>query len=91
MLIKEIGCLKFCRAIVPEVAISLDIETIDTTDAGEKLICGAVYPMFKLRNETNSCQLIFSQTKIVHDLTIPRAELEAAALNASTGHVVRLH
>ena len=89
-LIKEMGNLKFCRAIVPEGAVSLDIETIDTADAGEKRVCEAVYARFKLLNETNSCQLIFSRTKIVHDLTIPRAELEAAVLNASTGHVVRL-
>ena len=44
-LIKEIGNLKFYRAIVPEDAVSLDIETIDTADAGDKLICAAVYAM----------------------------------------------
>ena len=67
-LIKEIGNLKFCRAILPEDTISLDIDTIDTADTGEKLICAAVYARFKLRNETILCQLIFSRTKIVHDL-----------------------
>ena len=69
-LIKEIGNLKFCKAIVPEDAISLDVETIARADAvnldvetiaradaGEKLICAAVYARFKLRNETNTCQL----------------------------------
>ena len=39
---------------------------------------------------TFSCQLIFARTKIVHDLSTPRAELEAALLNASSGHIVRL-
>ena len=34
--------------------------------------------------------MIFARTKIIHDLSIPRAELEAALLNATTGHVVKL-
>ena len=40
---KEIGKFKYCRAIVPEAAVSLDIQTIDTANAGENLICAAVY------------------------------------------------
>ena len=68
----------------------MEIETIDAADAGENLICAAIYARFKLRSGGFSCQLIFARTKIVHDLTIPRAELVAAVLNASTGHVVRL-
>ena len=41
-------------------------------------------------NGDNSCQLIFARTKIVHNLSITRAELEAALLNASIGHLVQL-
>ena len=59
-------------------------------DAGENLICAAVYARYKLRNGGYSCQLIFARTKVIHGLTIPRAELAAALLNASTGHVVHL-
>ena len=89
-LLNEISHLKFNRAVVPPDATSLDISTIDTADAGKNLICAAVYARFKRRNGTYSCQLIFSRTKIVHDLSTPRAELEAALLNASTGHIVQL-
>ena len=89
-LMEEIGNIKFSRAVVPLDAVSLDIETIDTADAGENLICAAVYARFKRRDGTYSCQLIFARTKIVHNLSIPRAELEAALLNASTGYIVRL-
>ena len=89
-LIKELGTLQFRRAIVPENAASLDIETIDTADAGENLVCAAIYARFKLRGGGHSCQLIFARTKIVHDITIPRAELVAALLNASTGHIVKM-
>ena len=89
-LIDEIRHLKFRRAVVPSDAVSLDMETIETADAGEKLVCAAIYVRFKRKNGTFSCQLIFARTKIVHDLSTPRAELEAALLNASSGHIVRL-
>ena len=89
-LIEELRSLRFRRAVVPENACSLEIETIDTADAGENLVCAAVYARFKLRDGGYSCQLIFARTKIIHDLSIPRAELIAALLNASTGHVVRM-
>ena len=56
----------------------------------KSLICAAIYARYKRRNGEYSCQLIFARTKIVHNLSIPRTELEAAILNASTGHVVRL-
>ena len=38
--------------------------------------------------ESLTCAAIYARYK--HNLSIPRAELEAAHLNASTGHVVRL-
>ena len=79
-LIKELGTLQFRRAIVPENAASLDIETIDTADAGENLVCAANYARFKLRGGGHSCRLIFARTKIVHDITIPRAELVAGSI-----------
>ena len=88
-LIRELGNIRFNRAVIPEDAVHLDVETLDTADAGENLICAAVYARYKRKNGEYSCQLIFSRTKIVHDTTIPRAELAAAVLNASTGHIVR--
>ena len=89
-LMEEIGKIRFSRAIVPEDAINLDLETIDVAAAGEGLVCAAIYARFKRRNGEHSCQLVFARTKIVHDISMPRAELVAAVLNASTGHVVRL-
>ena len=87
--LQELSTLVFKRAVIPTNAVSLDVETINSADAGEKLVCAAIYARYKLRDGGYSCQLIFARTKIVHDLTIPRAELEAAVLNASTGHVVK--
>ena len=75
---------------MPRDALNLDIETINTADTSEHLVCAAVYARFLKRGGFHSCQLIFARTKVVHGLTIPRAELTAAELNASTSHVVRM-
>ena len=90
-MIKEIGKVEFNRAIVPTDAVSLDIETLDTADASMSLVCVAIYARFELPNNKHSCQLIFSRSKIIpQNTTMPRAELLAATLNATTGHVVKL-
>ena len=89
-LIDELKSIRFHRAVVPSDAASLDIETIETADAGEQLVCAAIYARFQRKNGSYSCQLILARTKVVHELTIPRAELEAALLNASSGHLVKL-
>ena len=45
-MIKDLSNVKFRRAIVPEDAISLEIETIDTGDATQTLVCSAIYARF---------------------------------------------
>ena len=88
---KDIGEIRFHRAVVPSDAVNLNIETIETADASNDLICCAIYARFERKGGKFSCQLIFARTKIVPaDLTIPRAELMAATLNAVTGHEVKL-
>ena len=46
-MIKKIKGIKFNRAVVPDDAISLDINTIDTGDASHHLACAAIYARFK--------------------------------------------
>ena len=87
--IKKLGQVKFKRAVVPVDAANLDIQTIEMADASQNLACASVYVRFKRKSGEFSCQLIFSRWKIIpKGLTIPRAELFAALLNAMTGHVV---
>ena len=46
---------------------------------------------FKESMDHNTCQLIFSRSKLVPEgMKLLRAELLAANLNASAGHVVKL-
>ena len=89
-LIKELESLIFHRAVIPEDAFSLGAETIDVADVSETLICSAIYVRYKRRCGKYLCQLIFTRTKVIRDLTIPCNEPMAALLNASTDHVVSL-
>ena len=90
-MIQSLGEIKFKRALVPEDVINLDIETIEVADASENLACSAVYVKFKRRNRDYSCQLLFGRSKIIpRHMTLPRAELFAALLNVTTGHVAYL-
>ena len=90
-LIQDLRDVVFRRTVVPEDAMNLDIETIDVADASTSLMCAAIYARFKLRSGGYSCQLVFARSKLVpEDLSMPRAELSAAVLNASMGHVVKI-
>ena len=42
-MIQNIKGIKFSRAVVPDDAISHDINTIDTGDASHHLACAAIY------------------------------------------------
>ena len=78
-------------SIVPEDAVNLDMETLEMADASLNMACSAVYARFKQNNGLFSCQLVFARTKIVpNNISISRVELFAAALNATTGHIVYL-
>ena len=89
-MIEEIKGIKFKRAVVPDDAIDLSVETLDFADASQRMICVAIYARFKRRSGGYSCQLVFARSKIVpQDMSQPRAEALALELNAKTGHVVK--
>ena len=88
-MIQEIGNLRFQRAVVPQDAVNLNINTIDAADASNKMVCVAINARFLRRNGTYSCQLVFSRSKVVPDgLSQPRAKLLAATLNTHTGETI---
>lgn len=89
-LMQEINNLRYKRTIVPDDAIDLRINTIDTGDASRHLACVAIYARFKRRNGDHSCQLVLSRSRVIpKDMSQPRAELYAALLNSHTGEIVR--
>ena len=89
-MIKELPSLQFQRAVIPEDALNLDIQTLECADASKSLVCAAIYVRIKRKCGNYSCQLVFSRSKLVPDgMSIPRAELLAANVNAHTGEVVK--
>ena len=89
-MIQEIPEITFRRCVIPEDAVSTDIETLDFGDSSGSLICAAIYARIKRTNGKYACQLLFARTKLLPEgITIPRGELAAAELNATTGFVVK--
>lgn len=89
-MIKEINNVRFRRAVVPDDAKSMEVNTVDVGDASMQVACAAVYVRFPLKSGGFSCQLLFARSKLLRgNMTQPRAELAAAYLNAHTGEVVR--
>ena len=81
---------QYQRAIVPSDAVNLDIQTLDFGDASKHMICVVIYARFLRVTGSYSCQLVFARSRLVpDDMTLPRAELFAATLNAHTGEVVK--
>ena len=89
-MMRELSKVKFKRAVVPEGAVSLEMNTICFGDASKELACSAVYVRFELKDGTFSCQLVFARTKLLSENnTQPRRELTAAIMCVHTGEVVR--
>ena len=86
----DIGKIRFQRAVIPEDAVSTDINLLSFGDASKSCICIAIYARFKRCGGNYSCQLIFGRSKLVPDgLTQPRAELFAALVNCHSTEVVK--
>ena len=83
-MMQEIGNLRFQRAVVPEDAVNLDINTIDAAHASDKMVCVAIYARFIRRNGYILLSAGVFQTK-----SQPRAELLAATLNTHNGETVK--
>ena len=89
-LMGEIKHINYKRAVVPDDAVDLNIETLEFGDASPVLVCAAIYVRFLRRNGTYSCQLILSKTRLVpEEMTQPRAEFYAIVVNTHTGEIVR--
>jgi len=88
-MMKDLGEVRFNRAIIPEDAVNTDIQILDFGDASKSLVCTCIYARFQRQNGEFSCQLVFARTRTVpKNLSLPRAELLAALINTHTGEVV---
>ena len=87
---KDLSNIRFRRSIVPEDAVSLDIQTLDFGDASKFMTCTCTYARLLRKTGDYSCQIVFTRTRTVpKELSLPRAELMAALINTHSGEVVR--
>ena len=82
-------CVTWSRAVIPTDAVNMNMELIGAGDASEKIACSGCYIRFKRKNGSLSCQLLFAKSKIVNNMTLPRAELLAATLNTHATEIVK--
>ena len=87
--IAKIKHLKFRRSSVHPEARSNDLEIIVSVDASETRAVACVHARSQLPDGSYRCKLVCAKNKLVSLSTIPRAELRAAVLGASLGHIVR--
>ena len=88
-MMQELKHIRFKRAVIPDDAVSTDVQLLCVADASDILICVGIYARFQRRSGAYSCQLLFGRTKVVpKDTSIPRSELLAAVMNASSTHAV---
>ena len=89
-MISKLKDLRYRRAVIPQDAASLDVQTLEFGDASNVLVCVAIYVRFLRKNGSYSCQLLIGKSRLVPDnMTMPRAELFASVINTHAGEIVR--
>ena len=81
--------ITFRRTIIPEDAANTDVELIISVDASQDIAIAAVHSRILRKDGTYYTQLMTAKSKLVSTATIPRAELKAAVMGSTLGHVVK--
>jgi hypothetical protein len=81
--------IKFRRTVIPENAASCDVELIVSSDASQSIAIACVHARVKLVDGSYSCQLVSAKSKLVKELTIPKAELRGLVLATHLAHSVK--
>ena len=90
--IEEIQTLSgyyFSRSVVPSDAASTEINYVISCDASKEICISVVHSRILRKCGKYHVQVLAAKSKIVTDLTIPRAELKGAVMAATLGYCVR--
>jgi len=87
--IQDLKDVYFRRSIIPPNAASCQVDLIVAVDASQFIGVAAIYGRVALKGGGYSCQLMLARSKIMADLTIPRAELKAAVIGATAATVMK--
>ena len=86
--IQELRGLRFNRALIPKNAANTMISLVVSVDASQHIAVACVHARVLLQDGSYSCQLVLGRSKLVTESTIPKGELRAATIGASTGFIV---
>ena len=87
--IQDIREIMFARTIIPEDAISPEVELIISSDASQYIAVATVHGRVRRKNGEYSCTLIAAKSKLTKELTIPKAELRGAVLATHLAHSIK--
>ena len=78
--------IRFRRTIIPPDAADLKVNLIVSCDASKDIAISCVHARVRRKNGDFSCQLLTAKSKIVKQMTVPKAEMRAAVMSAVLGH-----
>jgi hypothetical protein len=87
--IQALRGVTFQRTVIPVDAVNTQIELLVHTDASQNLGVVAIFGRVLRKNGLYSCQLLTGRSKLLTEMTIPKAELKAAVAGATTAAMVR--
>ena len=89
-LIQQAKKLQFPRSVVPENAITNNFSLVVSCDASTLVAASCVHARFEMPDGSFFCNLLAAKSKLVSQLTVPRAELRACLLGASLVHNIKM-
>ena len=87
--IQTLGSIQFPRSVIPPDAANLKISYIISSDASEEIAICSVHSRILKTDGTYHVQLVTAKSKIITNLTVPRAELKGMVMGATLGHCIR--
>ena len=87
--IQDLRAVVFKRTVIPEDAADEKIDLLVAVDASQNLGVATIYGRVQRKCGLYSCQLIMARSKIVSNLTIPRAEMRSAVMGAVLSQVAK--
>ena len=86
--IQTLGEIRFPRTVIPENAADLNLSYVISCDASSEIAIAVVHSRVRKLDGSFHVQILTAKSKIVRNLTVPRAELRGAVLAATLGHTV---
>ena len=89
--IQRLREVRFRRTIVPADAANIQVHLVISSDASKNIAVSTVHARILKKDGTFSCQLLTAKSKLVNMSTVPKAEIRAAVMGATLGHIAKFN